>query len=156
MRQTIPPERYFVAGGFTTCPDYRIPCHYVSRYRHHRRNGPPFSIAATARSIAPTMQEFTDAVPALQGLPCYYPPLRPRPRPKPRRSRARHRPDQVTAPPRTPGEAQNAKIGRYITREYSFLQKIDLQQPTPLKINKMKQNNKPTTDLQRPTHKPTF
>jgi hypothetical protein len=53
------------------------------------------ALAATARSIAPTMQEFTDAVLALQGLPCYYPPLRPRPRPKPRRSRARHRPTRL-------------------------------------------------------------
>lgn len=50
------------------------------------------ALAAAARSIAPTMQEFTDAILALRGLPCYYPPLRPRPQPKPRRSRARHRP----------------------------------------------------------------
>lgn len=53
------------------------------------------ALAAAARSIAPTMQEFTDAVLALRELPCYYPPLRPRLRPKPRRSRARHRPTRL-------------------------------------------------------------
>lgn len=132
MRQTIPPECYFVAGGFTACPDYRIPCHYVSRYRHHGRKGPLFSIgrrrkvnsshhariyrrrAGTSRTTV--LLSATPAPPPAEAAQV------------PGQASA----DQVTAPPRTPGEAQNAKIGRNITREYSFLQKIDLHRPTPL------------------------
>ena len=162
MRQTIPPERYSVAGEFTAryprtyYPDYRITCHYISRYRHHRRKGPLFSIGRR-RKVDSSHHARIDRHYA--GTPRTTMLLSTTPAPPPAEAAqvpGQASADQVTAPPRTPDEEQNTKIRGNITREYSFLRKTSQQRPTPLKINKMKHKNKPTTDLQRPTHKPTF
>jgi|GEM_PF-1303175 hypothetical protein len=59
-------------------------------------------------------------------------------------------------PTSNPQAKRTAQQKKNITREYSFLRKINQQLPTSLKINKMKQHSEPTTDLQRPTPKPTF